>query len=233
MRVRKASDRGLTQIRWLSSRHSFSFGDYYDPKHMGFRALRVINDDIIAKGSGFGMHGHRDMEIITIVMDGELEHKDSLGHAERLRPGEVQVMTAGSGIRHSEYNPSSTTEAHIIQIWIEPREPHLSPAYAQKEFPRSSREDTWIRVAGPQPIDDGALRINQDAHIFVSSLSSNASVSHPLARGRGAWLHIMTGACSVNGTHLMSGDAAAFENAEKIRVSGEAEVSEIILFDLP
>lgn len=233
MRIRKADDRGLTQIRWLSSRHSFSFGDCYDPKHMGFRALRVINDDIIAKGSGFGMHGHRDMEIITLVVDGELEHKDSLGHTEKLRPGEVQVMTAGSGIRHSEYNPSSTKDAHIIQIWIEPREPHLPPAYAQKEFSHSIRKNAWVRVAGPSPINDGALPINQDAHVFVSSLSSHGTVTHLLTSGRGAWIHVIRGACSVNGVQLISGDAVALEEAGEIMVSGHAEESEVILFDLP
>jgi redox-sensitive bicupin YhaK (pirin superfamily) len=233
MRIRKADDRGLTQIRWLSSRHSFSFGDYYDPKNMGFRALRVINDDIIAKGSGFGMHGHHDMEIITLVVDGELEHKDSLGHTEKLRPGEVQVMTAGRGIRHSEYNPSSTKDAHIIQIWIEPREPQLPPSYAQKEFSRSSRKNAWVRVAGPTPIDDGALLINQDAHVFVSTLSSQGTVSHLLTSGRGAWIHITRGVCTVNGTRLVSGDAVALEDAGEIVVSGEVEETEVILFDLP
>lgn len=233
MRIRKAGDRGLTQIHWLSSRHSFSFGDYYDPAHMSFRALRVINDDIIAKGSGFGMHGHRDMEIITVVIDGELEHKDSLGHTEKLLPGEVQVMTAGRGIRHSESNPSSTKDAHIIQIWIEPREAHLPPAYAQKEFPGSTRKNAWVRVAGPEPTDDGALRINQDAHVFVSTLAPQATVSHLLSQARGAWIHIIRGACSVNGTRLLSGDAVALEEAGEIVVSGEAEESEVILFDLP
>jgi quercetin 2,3-dioxygenase len=233
MRIRKSHERGLTEIGWLSSRHSFSFGDYYDPKHMSFRALRVINDDNIAKGSGFGMHGHRDMEIITVVIDGELEHKDSLGHTERLRPGEVQVMTAGSGIRHSEYNPSPTKDAHIIQIWIEPREPHLQPAYAQKEFPYSTRGDSWVRVAGPSPINDGALLINQDAHVLVSSLSPQGSLTHPLAPGRAAWVQIARGMCSVNGTRLTSGDAASFEDGGEIVISGDGEKSEIILFDLP
>jgi len=233
MYVRKANDRGLTEIGWLYSRHSFSFGEYYDPRHMGFRTLRVINDDIIAPGKGFGMHGHRDMEIVTIVLDGELEHKDSLGHTEKLRPGEVQVMTAGSGIRHSEYNPSSTKDAHIIQIWIEPREPHLSPAYAQKEFPGSIRKNAWVRVAGPEPIDDGALRINQDAHVFVSTLAPQGTVSHLLSPTRGAWIHIIRGACTVNGARLVSGDAVALEEAGEIMVSGEAEESEVILFDLP
>ena len=233
MYIRKANDRGLTQIGWLYSRHSFSFGDYYDPKHMEFRTLRVINDDIIAKGKGFGMHGHRDMEIITLVLDGSLEHKDSLGHGEVLKPGEVQVMTAGSGIRHSEFNPSTTTDAHIIQIWIEPQKNNLTPAYGQKEFPMSDRVNRFVRVAGPHKNGDGALLINQDAHVYVSSIAAEGGVSHHLNEGRASWVHIIKGSCTVNGSTVSGGDAVAIETAGDIIVRSSTEPCEVILFDLP
>lgn len=233
MRVRRAMDRGLTQLSWLYSRHSFSFGDYYDPKNMGFRSLRVINDDIIARGTGFGMHGHRDMEIITLVIDGELEHKDSLGHGEVLRPGEVQVMTAGRGIRHSEFNPSGTKDAHIIQIWIEPRELSLQPAYAQKEFPLASRSDRLIRVAGPHPTADGALAINQDAHVFLASLAPQKAIHHTIRPGRAAWIHLIKGSCAINGTTLVGGDAVAIESQGDVTITGHNEPCDLVLFDLP
>lgn len=233
MYIRKANDRGLTQIGWLYSRHSFSFGDYYDPKHMGFRTLRVINDDIIAKGKGFGMHGHRDMEIITIVVEGSLEHKDSLGHGEVLKPGEVQVMTAGSGIRHSEFNPSSTKDAHIIQIWIEPHKNNLTPAYGQKEFPLSDRVNRFVRVAGPAGTEDGALMINQDAHVYVSSIAPEGNVVHSVHKDRAVWIHIIKGSCTVNGSTVSGGDAVAIETSGEITIRGSIEPCEVILFDLP
>lgn len=233
MYIRKANERGLTQIGWLYSRHSFSFGDYYDPKHMGFRTLRVINDDIIAKDKGFGMHGHRDMEIITIVVEGALEHNDSLGHGEVLKPGEVQVMTAGSGIRHSEFNPSSTEDAHIIQIWIEPQKSSLTPAYGQKEFPMSDRVNKLVRVAGPLRAGDEALQINQDAHVYVSSLALQGSVTHLLHEGRAAWAHIIKGDCTVNGTTVSGGDAVAIESSGAITITGSSDQCDVILFDLP
>lgn len=232
MRIRKAQERGLTQLSWLHSRHSFSFGDYYDPKNIGFRTLRVINDDIIAKGAGFGMHGHRDMEIITLVINGELEHKDSLGHGEKLRPGEVQVMSAGSGIRHSEFNPSATKDAHIIQIWIEPHSEKLQPAYGQKEFPLTARKNRLIRVAGPAPHDDGALEIHQDAHVFVSSIEPQQTCHHTIGPQRAAWIHIIKGSCVVNGVTLSGGDAVAIESEGDITLRGGDQESEVALFDL-
>lgn len=232
MHIRKANDRGLTEINWLYSRHSFSFGDYYDPRHMGFKTLRVINDDIIAAGKGFGMHGHRDMEIVTIVIDGALQHRDSLGHGETLKPGEVQVMTAGSGIRHSEFNPSATTPAHIIQIWIEPKHANLTPAYGQREFPMADRVNKLVRVAGPQSKSDNALHINQDADIYVSSLGANGETTFTVRPQRGAWIHVIKGVCSINGTELSGGDAAAFESEEIITLKGVSETSELVAFDL-
>lgn len=232
MKIRKANDRGLTHIDWLYSRHSFSFGEYYDPRNMGFRSLRVINDDIIEPGEGFGMHGHRDMEIITVVVEGALEHKDSLGHGEVLRPGEVQVMTAGRGIRHSEFNPSSRDRVHLIQIWIEPSTTGLSPAYAQREFPMEGRTNKLIRVAGKAETTDQAIPINQDASVYVSKVLDGGEVRYDLPAGRGAWVHIVRGECSVNGTCLQSGDAAALETAGEIVVEGIAKTSELLLFDL-
>jgi hypothetical protein len=232
MYIRKANDRGLTEIGWLYSRHSFSFGDYYDPRNMGFRTLRVINDDIIAPGKGFGMHGHRDMEIITIVVDGALEHKDSLGHGEVLRPGEVQVMSAGRGIRHSEFNPSPTTPVHLIQIWIETETDGLPPTYAQREFPLADRVDRLVRVAGRKREGDNALPINQDSHVYVSSLSSTGEISHNLKEGRGAWIHVIKGSCSINGNTVTGGDAVAIEETGLITIKGAGEPSEIIVFDL-
>jgi len=232
MKIRKANDRGLTHIDWLSSRHSFSFGEYYDPRNMGFRSLRVINDDIIEPGEGFGTHGHRDMEIITVVIEGALEHKDSLGHGEVLRPGEVQVMTAGRGIRHSEFNPSPHERVHLIQIWIEPSAQGLPPAYAQREFPMESRINTLIRVAGTGSATDNAIAINQDASVYVSKILDGGEVRHRLLPGRGAWVHIIRGECAVNGVCLQGGDAAAIETAGEILVQGLDKTSEIILFDL-
>ena len=232
MYVRKANDRGLTEIGWLHSRHSFSFGEYYDPRHMGFRSLRVINDDIIAPGQGFGMHGHRDMEIITIVLDGALEHTDSLGHGEVLRPGEVQVMSAGRGIRHSEYNPSPTASVHLIQIWIEAEQEGLNPAYAQREFPITERVDRLVRVAGRKQDSNNALSINQNSHVYISSLSPLGEVSHDLKAGRGAWIHIIKGACSINGAGLEGGDAIAIEKSGTITIQGSSDPAELILFDL-
>lgn len=232
MYTRKANDRGLTEIGWLYSRHSFSFGEYYDPRHMGFRTLRVINDDIIAPGKGFGMHGHRDMEIVTIVLDGALEHKDSLGNGEVLRPGEVQVMSAGRGIRHSEFNPSSTTPVHLIQIWIETEREGIPPAYAQREFPMADRVDRLVRVAGRSQDSDNALPINQDSHVYVSSLSPSGSVSHEVRDGRGAWIHVSKGTCSINDVELQAGDAVALDKPGTITIRGVGSQTEIIVFDL-
>lgn len=178
------------------------------------------------------MHGHRDMEIITVVVEGALEHKDSLGHGEVLRPGEVQVMTAGRGIRHSEFNPSSKERVHLIQIWIEPAATGLSPAYAQREFPMESRANRLIRVAGKALTTDDAIPINQDASVYVSKLLDGGEVRHDLPVGRGAWVHIIRGECSVNGTSLQGGDAAAIETAGEIVIHGISQTSELLLFDL-
>lgn len=232
MKIRKADDRGLTKISWLHSRHTFSFGEYYDPKHMGFHTLRVINDDLVAPGAGFGMHGHRDMEIVTIVVHGELEHRDSLGHGEVLRPGEVQVMTAGSGIRHSEFNPSPEHPARFIQIWIEPRTSGLPPSYAQRRFSPEAYANTLTRVAGASGADN-ALQMNQDAHIYRASLEANKTIHHLLPPRRAAWIQVIEGLCLINGAAVSTGDGVSFEAGEgEFTITGQAERTELIVFEL-
>lgn len=226
--VYPGASRGRTDAGWLQARHSFSFGEYHDPERMGFGSLRVINDDRVAPGGGFPTHGHRAMEIITIVLEGELSHTDSLGHTQSLRPGEVQVMSAGRGIRHSEFNASRTTPVHLLQIWIVPERAGLPPAYAQRAFP--DRVDRLCRVAGKAGADDGALPINQDAHVYVGQLSGGASVTHALAPGRRAWVHAATGALAVNGHRLSAGDAAAVESVGELVLTGGP--GEVVVFDL-
>lgn len=231
--IRKADDRFLTDLGWLHSRHTFSFGEHHHPDHMGYRSLRVINDDLIAPGMGFGTHPHHNMEIISVVFEGELQHKDSLGSGETLRPGEVQVMSAGRGIRHSEFNPSQTQRTHLLQIWIMPEERSLTPAYAQKPFPRDERLNTIRRVAGRDGIErDGALKINQDANLYLASLQPTKGVSHTLLPGRGAWVHVATGEAVVSGTPLAAGDGASIEGPTTISIVGGKTSAEVLLFDL-
>lgn len=227
--IRKAEDRGASRLDWLESYHSFSFADYYDPAHMGFRSLRVINDDVIAAGGGFGTHAHRDMEIITYVLEGELEHKDSLGTGSIIRPGDVQKMSAGTGIRHSEFNHSSNSPVHLLQIWIVPERAGIAPGYQQLNFSRESKLGKLLLVAANEDRDD-LIRIYQDAKMYVSVLEGSQSVRHEVAAGRHAWVQVARGAVSVNGKPLKAGDAAA--------VSGEAvEIAaspggEVLVFDL-
>ncbi|QOJ00442.1 MAG: pirin family protein [Phycisphaeraceae bacterium] len=231
MNIRRSADRGTTDIDWLKSRHTFSFGEYHDPAHMGFRSLRVINDDLVAPGQGFDTHGHRDMEIITVVLSGALEHKDSLGHGEVLRPGEVQVMTAGRGIRHSEFNPSRDTPVHLIQIWIRPQSQGLPPAYAQREFPQT--KGRLARVAGRDGLEpDGALKINQDADLFVGTLAPRQAAEHTLRSGRGVWVHVAEGSASVNTVALSAGDAAAIEQPGPVQIAAGEGGATVLLFDL-
>jgi quercetin 2,3-dioxygenase len=229
--VRKASDRGHFNHGWLDTYHTFSFGDYHDPDYMGFRTLRVINEDRVAAGTGFGMHGHRDMEIVTYVLSGALEHKDSMGNGEILRPGELQRMSAGSGIRHSEFNPSGSDPVHLYQIWLLPRTKGIEPSYEQKAFPASARNGRWQLVASPEGTD-GSLKIHQDAQIFLATLQAGESVSHVLASGRHAWLQVLRGSVDVNGTRLETSDAVAVSNEPQLTVAG-TEPAEVMLFDLP
>jgi len=228
--IRPANDRGATLLAWLDSRHSFSFGEYFDPEHMRFRSLRVINDDRIAPSGGFGMHPHREMEIVTVVFSGALEHRDSLGHGEILRPGEVQRMSAGTGIRHSEFNPSATEPVHLLQIWIEPREAGLKPEYAQRAFPLEANRNRPTLVVSADGRDE-SLRIRQDADLFVIRLDAGRDLTQALRPGRHAWLQVVRGELVVNGLRIGRGDglAASDEAQLDIRATSDAEV---LLFDL-
>jgi quercetin 2,3-dioxygenase len=228
--IRKAEERGHTEIDWLDSRHSFSFGEYYDPQHMGFRALRVINDDRVAPGGGFPMHPHRDMEIITLVLEGALEHKDSLGTGSVIRPGDVQRMSAGAGIRHSEFNHSHAEPVHLLQIWIEPVRKGLQPNYEQRSFAAEEKRGKLKVVVAPKSVD-GALTIHQDASLYVTSLSLGEVVTHSLTTGRHAWVHVASGAVTLNGDSLATGDAAAVSGESKLTLAA-VEPSEVLLFDL-
>jgi quercetin 2,3-dioxygenase len=228
--LRPAAERGRTQIDWLDSRHSFSFGDYQNPRQMGFRSLRVINDDRVAPAAGFGMHGHRDMEIVTYVLEGALEHRDSLGTGEVIRRGDVQRMTAGTGIRHSEFNPSQTEPVHFLQVWIFPQERGLRPAYEQKTFPEAGKRGRLRLIASPDE-RDGGLKIHQDVDLFASVLGPNEGVTHALAHGRSAWLQVARGRIELNGRAMAEGDGAAVVDEKELAVVSEAG-AEFLLFDL-
>lgn len=231
LQIRKAAERGHADHGWLDTYHTFSFADYQDPAFMGFRALRVINDDRVQPGQGFGMHGHRDMEIITYVLEGELEHKDSMGNGEVLRAGELQHMTAGSGVRHSEFNPSPTVPVHLYQIWIVPERRNLPPSYEQKAFAEQEKRGRWRVVASPDG-QDGSLVIHQDARIFLSRLESGDKVVQPLAAGRFAWLQVLRGTVQVNDQRLTAGDGVAVAEERAIAVAAD-DSAEVMLFDLP
>jgi redox-sensitive bicupin YhaK (pirin superfamily) len=228
--IRPAAARGQTRIDWLDSRHTFSFGDYQDPKQMGFRTLRVINDDRVAPAAGFGMHGHRDMEIITYVLDGALEHRDSLGTGEVLRRGDVQRMTAGTGIRHSEFNPSQTEPVHFLQIWLLPERRGLTPGYEQRTFTEEQKRGRLRLIAAAEP-RDGALKIHQDVDLYASVLGPSESVSHEIREGRSAWVQVARGAVELNGTKLAVGDGAAVVDQRSLELTSREGV-EFLLFDL-
>jgi quercetin 2,3-dioxygenase len=228
--IRKSADRGHFNHGWLDTYHTFSFGDYYDPAQMGFRSLRVINEDRVAPGKGFGMHGHRDMEIVTCVLSGALEHKDSLGHGEVLRPGELQHMTAGRGIRHSEFNPSASEPVHLYQIWLLPRAGGLPPSYSQKAFDSARRAGRWQLVASPDGAD-GSLKIEQDAEIYLATLAPGNELEFALETDRHAWLQVLKGSLRLNGETLAAGDAAAVSQESKLTLQSLAP-AEVMLFDL-
>jgi len=228
--VRRTAERGHLNHGWLDTYHTFSFADYYDPAQMGFRALRVMNEDRVSPGMGFGMHGHRDMEIVTYVLSGALEHKDSLGHGEVLRPGELQRMTAGRGIRHSEFNPSDDQPVHLYQIWLMPREAGLEPSYEQKAFPAAQRANRLQLVASPAG-GDGSLTIQQDARLYLATLDEGAAVAHELPAGRQAWLQVLRGSVELNGSSLATSDGAAITNELQLTVKATAP-AEVLLFDL-
>ena len=226
----KAKDRGHFDHGWLDTYHTFSFGDYYDPAHMGFRSLRVINEDRVQPGKGFGMHGHRDMEIITYVLEGALEHKDSLGNGSIIRPGDLQHMTAGTGVRHSEFDPSADEAVHLYQIWLLPERQSLSPSYDQRAFSEDERRGQLRLVASPDGAD-GSLTIRQDARLYLSLLNDSESVNHELQTGRHAWLQVLRGRVSVNGTALQTSDGLAISDERLLTIIGE-QGAEVMLFDL-
>jgi hypothetical protein len=230
--IRKKQDRGRTQIAWLDSWHSFSFGDYYDSKNMGFGPLRVINEDFVNPAAGFPTHGHRDMEIITYVLEGALEHKDSLGTGSTIRPGDVQMMRAGKGIQHSEFNPSQTEAVHLLQIWILPEEKGLMPTYQQKSFDPAGREDKLQLIIAPEGAE-GALEIRQDALVYAAKISGDGDVPFAMKAERKYWLQVARGSVSACGMDLEAGDALAVSGEfGDYSIKGKS-AAEILLFDLP
>jgi len=232
IQVRRAEERGHANHGWLDTYHTFSFADYYDPKFMGFRSLRVINEDRVAPGAGFGTHGHRDMEILTYVLEGSLAHKDSMGHQQALGPNEIQRMSAGTGVRHSEFNASKNERLHFFQIWIEPATNGTPPSYEQIRFDPEEKKNKLKRLAGPQG-GSGAARINQDAQVFVAELAKGADIPYSLDSKRAAWVHVVRGEVVVNGVALHTGDAAAVSGEEQVALTGgDTESSEVLLFDL-
>lgn len=227
LQIRPAEERGHSKLAWLDSHFTFSFDQYYDPQHMHFRSLRVINEDVIAPGQGFPTHPHRDMEILTWILEGALEHRDSTGGSGVIRPGELQHMTAGRGVMHSEFNPSSSDPVHLLQIWILPERKGLDPGYDQLAFSDADLRGKFCLVAGPQ----APVTIRQDANLYIARLDEGAEVNHALAAGRHAWVQIARGAAQLNGTELKAGDGAAVSNETEIRVRA-GERSEVLLFDL-
>src|SRR6478672_11793106 len=228
--IRPAAERGGANHGWLNTRHTFSFSDFWDPKWMGFRSLRVINEDHVAPNTGFPTHPHRDMEIITYVLAGKLEHKDSLGTGSVILPGDGQRMTAGSGIRHSEFNPSTTEPVHLLQIWIQPQRAALPPSYEQKSFPEAEKQGKLRLIASPDA-KDGSVKINQDAKLFVTLLKPGEEVTHAFGKNRHGWLQVAKGGVGVNGQMLEQGDGAAISDESKLNIKGAKE-SEVLLFDL-
>ena len=228
--IRRSKDRGYADHGWLRSFHSFSFADYHDPAHMGFGPLRVINDDRIAPGQGFGTHGHRDMEIITYVLDGALAHKDSMGNGSTILPGDVQRMSAGSGVRHSEFS-HETAPTHLLQIWIEPDVRDIAPEYEQTNFDAASKRGRLRVVASPDG-REGSVKIHQDASVYAALIDGAERATHRLKPGRRAYVHVALGRLSVNGTALEAGDALKFADLAEI-VLEKGAGAEVLLFDLP
>ncbi|GAB5404838.1 MAG: pirin family protein [Aureliella sp.] len=228
--LRRAAERGHTDLGWLKSYHSFSFGDYYDQRHMGFRSLRVINDDRVSAGRGFPTHPHRDMEIISYVLDGKLQHRDSTGRGSIITPDDVQMMSAGTGIRHSEYNPSQSEDNHFLQIWIQPGLRGVQPRYSENVVAADHKTNQWRLIAGPD--DSGAaVGIYQDARIHATKLLAGQSLDYVLQRDRHAWLQVARGTVNVNGTTLRSGDAVASSAATDLHMTAKVD-SDVLLFDL-
>ncbi len=210
IQIRKSEERGLAQHGWLTSRHSFSFGEYQDPRFMGFSTLRVINEDRIEGGTGFGEHGHREMEIISYVISGELEHKDSMGNATRIRPGEVQIMSAGKGVRHSEYNHLKDAQTHFFQMWIQPNRKGLEPTYGQADFSQSLKTEGLVLAVSPEGVS-GSVKIYQEARLYLGKLSGGKSATLPISAARSGWIQIISGAGSLNENQVNDGDGVAVQ----------------------
>ncbi len=231
LELRKASDRGHADHGWLRSFHSFSFADYHDPRHMGFGPLRVINEDRVQPGMGFGTHGHRDMEIISYVLEGALEHKDSMGHGSVIRPGDVQRMSAGRGVRHSEFNPSPQERVHFLQIWIEPNVAGIAPSYEEQHFAPESKRGRLRLVASPDG-RGGSVTIHQDAYVYATLLDGDERATHAVAPGRRIYVHVARGGLVANGQPLAAGDAVKATGITEITLA-KGEGAEALLFDLP
>jgi hypothetical protein len=228
--LRPARQRGHADHGWLDSHHTFSFADYYDPAHMGFRALRVINEDRVAAGRGFGAHAHKDMEIVSYVLDGALEHKDSMGTGSVIRPGDVQRMTAGRGVQHSELNHSKSDAVHFLQIWIMPEKAGLQPSYEQKSFPVEARKNQ-LRLVAARDGRDGAITVHQDAEIYAAVLDEGAAVTHAVRPGRHAWVQVARGSVTLNGKNLDEGDGASVSDEAQLDLKARAP-AEVLVFDL-
>ena len=231
LQVRHSHERGHSKHGWLNSHHTFSFANYYDPAQMGISNLRVINDDIVAPGAGFDTHGHRDMEIVSYVLEGALEHKDSMGNGSVINPGDVQLMSAGTGVRHSEFNPSKDEPVHFLQIWLQPNRTGVEPGYAQRHFPEEQRRGRLALLVSPDG-RDGSISAHQDGLLFGTLLDAGDRVEHPLAHTRRAYIHAARGRVEVNGQTLAAGDGATIADVDVIQLHG-IDKAEVLLFDLP
>ncbi len=231
LQIRRSQERGHFNHGWLDTYHTFSFGDYYDPEHTAFRTLRVINEDFVSPGAGFPTHPHRDMEIVTYVLEGGLEHRDSMGNGSVIRPGDIQRMTAGTGVAHSEYNASKTDPVHLLQIWMYPERKGLAPGYEQKNVPESARRGLLRLVASPDG-RDGSVTLHQDNELYAAILAPGETARHELRPGRHAWLQVARGRVVVNGTELAAGDGAAISEETFVELVGQGEEAELLLFDL-
>ncbi len=231
IRIRKSQERGHANHGWLDSYHSFSFANYYDPEHMGYSVLRVINEDVVAGGQGFGMHSHRDMEIVTYMLQGAIEHKDSMGNGSVIKAGDVQRMTAGTGVRHSEFNASSTEPAHLLQIWLLPERDNIEPGYEEKHFDAAEKQGKWRLIASHDG-RDGSLLIHQDVALYATVLAKGEQLGYDMGTGRSLYLQVARGSVDLNGEVLVAGDAAKIDSGDAISVKA-LEAAELLLFDLP
>ena len=229
MKIRKANERGHAKLGWLDTYHTFSFADYHDPRWMGFRSLRVINDDLVMPGQGFGTHPHRDMEIVTLILSGSLEHKDSMGNGRVIQTGEVQYMSAGTGVYHSEFNPSKDEAVHLLQIWIVPDQNSLAPRYAERSFAHAP--SGAFHLVTSKTGREGSIAIHQDADLWLAKLHAGDQVTHPLAASRHAWIHVAEGEVTLNGKTLGAGDAAAVSKEALLELTA-TKASQVLLFDL-